>query len=539
MSTAHQPAILEAMRTPGFYPHPCAHLAVRETHISTIFLTGAFAYKVKKPVDLGFVDFSSLAKRQDCCRAEVRLNRRLSQGVYMAVLPITFQDGGYALDGSGETVEFTVKMRQLRDADTLACRIPQSNVDPAAIDALAQRLADFHRLAAVASGPPASGSAGWEDNLLQLAALSPDIVNKDVLAYIGAAMRTFHERHQPLFERRWQTGCIREGHGDLRCDHIYLTEDGIQIIDGIEFNPSLRVIDTISDLAFLIMDLTARRAVGCARRLLDGYIRRCLDLEALPLLDFYCCYRALVRCKVAGLQCRGKTEAEPETTVQRNAAAQYLALAGRFANALSRPRLWIMCGLPASGKSTIAAALGDTYRIPVIQSDRIRRQLFPNGREDSTTMPFEGGRYTAHATESTYRRILSIAEEALQSGRSAILDATFSRVAWRQRALELADKRNALAILVECRVDDAGLVQRLKQRDRQPSLSEARLNHLGGFKKRFEPLQPMRGVIHIRLDTSRTATDCLMDLLLDKQNLINGIAPGGDSCFNTSSPQPI
>lgn len=538
MPSDHQPAIIESMMKPDFYPHPAAVIERRETHISTVLLTGPFVYKVKKPVDLGFVDFSSLEKRRRCCQAEVRLNRRLSRQVYLDVLPITVRNGVYELDGSGETVEYAVKMHQLRDAESMAHRLTRGDLDPDAVASLAGRLADFHDQAAVDRQPPGTESAAWQENLEQLAALAPGIVDESTVEWIRTAMEAFYARHQALFQRRRQTGRIRDGHGDLRCDHIYFTDEGIQVIDCIEFSRPLRSQDTICDLAFLIMDLTTRRAGDSAWRLLHGYMQRARDLTAMPLLDFYCCYRALVRCKVACLRMQASTVSTAEAGAQRAAACNYAAMAHSYAAAFCRPRLWMLCGLPASGKSTIAVGLAELFRIAVVRSDRLRRQLFPDEGGASAAGSFGRGRYSALATETTYRQMLAMADDALKRGKSVVVDATFSRSAWRRQAIRIAEERQAPAIVVECRADDEHLIDRLQQRERQPSLSEARLAHLPAFKTRFEPVTPAEGLFHIIVDTARSPTDCLLDIVLDKRLLATATDQGGVPCSKTFSSPP-
>lgn len=539
MTHDHQQAILTAMGTADFYPHPVGQIERRETHISTVFLTGPFVYKIKKPVNLGFLDFSSIDKRRRCCADEVTLNRRLSRGVYLEVLPITVHNGRYALGGAGDIVEYSVKMRQLADADTMAQRLATGRLEAAALDDLAERLVAFHRHAAVDISPQEPESSGWEENLDQVIALAPGMLDPASIRFVEVAARSFFQHHRQLFQRRRQTGKIREVHGDLRCDHIYFTTDGLQIIDCIEFSRSLRTLDTINDLAFLLMDLTARHFVDQARWLLRQYIERTMDLEAMPLLDFYCCYRALVRCKVACLRLKEKSLSAAAAGALQASACSYLAMAHGYAEAFSQPRMWILCGLPASGKSTIAAALADLLGIGVIRSDLMRRQLFPDTMESPDQAPFAEGRYSAYASEVTYRQMLATADEKLKQGQSVILDATFSRSLWRRQARKLADARQALPVLVECRIDEQHLVDRLNRRAHHPSVSEARLIHLPGFKQRFEPVAPAESLIHITVDTKCTPAACLRRIVLDEQLLAATTGQGGASCLNESSSQPI
>ncbi|WP_054700265.1 hypothetical protein [Desulfosarcina cetonica] len=311
MSINHSPALRDAMLKPDFYPHPVETVTLRETHISTVFLTGQFVYKIKKAVDLGFLDFSSLEKRHAGCQQELILNRRLSSGVYLEILPITCRDHRYALNGSGPVVEFAVKMHQLRDRDAMSHLLSTGRFQEARMTGLIQRLVDFYANAAIDRSPPDADVPAWQDNLDHVDRLiGPDA--RATFEFVKSASQAFFNRHAKLFQRRHRAGRIRDCHGDLRCDHIYFTDTGIQIIDCIEFSRALRVLDVVCDLAFLAMDLTFRGRSDLARHLIRQYIDASGDLGALPLLDFYCCYRAMVRCKVSLLRLCEKDVPLPE-----------------------------------------------------------------------------------------------------------------------------------------------------------------------------------------------------------------------------------
>jgi hypothetical protein len=317
-----------------------------------------------------------------------------------------------------------------------------------------------------------------------------------------------------LFRRRRESHKIKDGHGDLRTDHIYFTANGIQVIDCIEFNPHLRCLDIISDLAFLTMDLAFSGFPDQARELIQRYVRQADDLEALPLLDFYRCYRALVRCKVG---CFCLEESGLTDTAQKafsETAGRYLSLARGYAEAFSQPTLWMVVGLPASGKSTIARALAAVHDISVIRSDAVRKAQFADGLESAGTTGFEQGIYTAETTEVTYDRMADLAGEELKKGCSVVVDATFSRQVHRDQALRVARYHHAKPVFAECHATEALLSERLKRRETTPSLSDARLVHLEAFKKRFEPVSITGGAAHIRVDSARPVRECLQRILL-------------------------
>ena len=528
MPVNHQKAILAAMMNPTFYPHRVDAIARRETHISTVFLTGPFVYKVKKPVNLGFLDFTSLAKRTHYCRQEVVLNRRLASGVYLDVVPITCREGKFALNGSGETMESVVKMRQLNEADAMLPRLQRGELTDGEIRELVDRLVDFYAHAPSSDLPEATGKRAWEENLQLMEPFVGSLIDRRRFAFVSSASKAFYGRHQHLFERRVENGKIRDGHGDLRCDHIYFTADGIQIIDCIEFNDGLRILDTISDLAFLAMDLEYNGFLQPAGALIREYITRTDDFGALPLLDFYRCYRAMVRCKVSCFLLRDVGLSKTRRQSLLAAADAYLTLAHGYATKFSRPTLWIVCGLPAAGKSTIALALAEFHDLRVIRSDVVRKELFAQRSDPSADDAFAAGLYSAYATEVTYHQLFDLARETLKKGQSVIIDATFSRETYRREALRMAAQRQARPVFVECRAKESLLAERLRKRETEPSISDARLIHLERFKQRFAPLTRMAPAIHIPVDTGQSPADCLRRILLDDA-LWNGLPTRTDA----------
>lgn len=514
MATTHPAVIHQAMMRPDSYPHPVNSIQRRETHISTVYLTGSFVYKIKKPVDLGFADFSTLDKRLRCCRREVALNRRLSHGVYVDVVPITCHGGRYRVDGPGNAVEFAVKMRQLAESDVMVQRLRDATLTNAHIDALIHRLVDFYTDSATNCTVDADALASWEENLQYIDKFAGVWIDRPPFEFVHTASQAFARTHHSLFERRRINLKIKDCHGDLRTDHIYFTSNGIQVIDCIEFNEHLRCLDVISDLAFLAMDLEANGFAQTAGTLVWSYIEMTEDVGAIPLLDFYRCYRAMVRCKVSCFRLEEEGLTSSDRKAFQESAVLYLAMAQKYAIAFSRPVLWVVCGLPASGKSTIAKALAAVYDISVIRSDVVRKALYIDQEVSAARNHGNRGRYSAIATETTYNRLLLLADERLKKGGSIVLDATFSRRAHRVQASRLAERRQAKLVFVECQVAEPMMIARLRQRETLPSVSDARLVHLDAFKKRYEPFEPFGGSIHIRVNTAGTLQACLQQVLL-------------------------
>ena len=503
------------MMQADFYPHPVERVERRETHISTVFLTGPLVYKIKKPVDLGFLDFTTLEKRERYCLQEIALNRRLSRGIYIDAVPITWDHGTYALNGSGEPVEVAVKMHQLAETDSMLQRLKQAALDDGDIQSLVRLLVEFFARTATLDDEDPSVAPAWEANLQRAEPFAGVWIDRRQFEFVRSAAGSFYRRHQPLFLRRRTEGKIKDGHGDLRTDHIYFTTSGIQVIDCIEFNDTLRALDVISDLAFLAMDLEYNHFPETARTLIRSYVEQTDDLGALPLLDFYRCYRAMVRCKVSCFRLQACADRGAAHGMQKTAAERYLAMAQGYATAFSRPILWVVCGLPASGKSTIARALAAVLDVNVFRSDVIRKRLFAGG-SCVPSKPQAAGMemYSALASQVTYERMFALAQEDLKKGKSVVIDATFSRTARRNQALRIAADRQAIPVFIECRAAEATLAVRLLKRETEPSVSDARLIHLAAFKERYQPMVRTGNAIHISVDTENPPAVCLRHILL-------------------------
>jgi aminoglycoside phosphotransferase family enzyme/predicted kinase len=506
------------MRAPEFYPHPVDAVAFRETHISWVFLTGTFAYKVKKPVDLGFLDFTTLGKREHYCRRELELNRRLTDDIYLDVLPVTGGESGFQLDGSGPTVDYVVKMRQLSASDSLENLLAGNKLHSSDIDRLAETLARFYAKAASGLeidefGTHDSIATNCDENFRQIAETDVDFIDRRRLRIVESAARGFLEHHEKLLEKRIANGRIRDCHGDLRTDHVYFTAKGIQIIDCIEFNNRFRYSDVACDLAFLAMELDFQKHPQTAGRLVSAFVRHSGDRRLHSLLDFYKCYRAMVRVKVNCLRFTQADVGKDEGVKLAGDARRYLALAYRYAVQFSRPTLWVVCGQVATGKSTVACALADSLSISVLRSDVLRKQLFKRSKLKNGVVHFGEGIYSKEATSLTYGRLLLEAQAKIESGRSVVLDATFSRKAQRREALRLAGEAGAFAIFVECHCSKATIRKRLQERTESGPVSDARLQHLEKLEASFEKLDDLAGECRIRVDTERGLSSNLQRIL--------------------------
>lgn len=514
-----QTLLYETMADPAFYPHQVSHVSLQETHISMVFLTGDYVYKIKKPVDLGFVDFRSLEKRRFFCEQEVRLNRRLTTDVYLEVVSLTWDGHEFAIGGDGRTVEYAIRMRQLSPAHTMGHLLENNEIGEPDLGNLSAKLVEFHQ-----NTPPVVDQPIWsfvkaacDENFSQVQPYSGSLLDSAHLKAILHATHNIFEQNRPLFDHRTASGKIRDGHGDLRAEHIYYTDDGkIQILDCIEFNDRLRRVDVASDLAFLAMDLDYLQRPELARFFLEAYCRISGDASLLSLMDFYQCYRAMVRCKVNCIQLSNPGINRKQRHMLSNGAVRYLQLAYTYARRMSRPTLWIFCGLPASGKSAVASALARELCIESLNSDRVRKKRFGLAPHDCASERVDGGIYSTEINQWVYDQLLQTARMEIEKGHSVILDATYRASAQREKILKLADVCCVAIVFVECTADEAVLRDRLRRRELTPSVSDARLHHFESIKSRFEPLTEIPPSQHIHLDTTWTMSDCLNSLFIKR-----------------------
>ena len=514
-----QKSLFAAMACPEFYPHPVRYVAQKDTHISKVFLTGDYAYKIKKAVDLGFLDFSSLAKRHRYCEHEVKLNRRLTSRVYLGVIPITCADGRFSLSGSGPEVEYAVRMRQLPEACSLASLIERDLITVEQIQTLASMLTDFYAQQERLSRELAAASrinvkAFCDENFRQTREAVGNPLNAAHYRAVRSATYSFLTRRRTVFQSRWEGGKICHGHGDLRASHIYHTgPNRFQIIDCIEFNARMRHIDIASDLAFLVMDLDFRGVPGLGSTLLDVYVRKTADWQVYALLPFYKCYRAMVRCKVNCIRMNENLAGGEDRTALQRRAGRYLALAHRYAEHFGRPTVWVLCGLPGAGKSSIAGVLSQKLDLTVLRSDVIRKQLFGTTAREQTAACLEHAIYSPAAHRLTYAELMRRARSALQETKSVILDATFSHPEYRRQVLQMADDFRSRAVFFECTAPDDVLQARLKQREGTPSVSDARRHHLGMLQQRYVPMDKLDPALQLQVDTTQPINHCLQAML--------------------------
>jgi aminoglycoside phosphotransferase family enzyme/predicted kinase len=461
------------------------------THASKVFLTPTDVWKIKRAVDLGFLDFTTLEARRRCCEDEVRLNRRLAPDVYLGVEPLRLGPRGLTRAGEGPIVEWAVHMTRLPDGDCAATRLAEGRLDADDLAQLAARLADFHRGARETpeAGAPAAIRANVDENFVQSERFVGDLVERGALDEVRAFQRGWLDAHEDLLRARVAEGRAREGHGDLRLEHVYLPRDasGVArpvVIDCLEFSERLRCGDVAADIAFLGMELDAAQRPDLAAGLLARYVESTDDFGLYAALDFYLSYRAWVRGKVAALLAADTTMPGDVRAAKAVEARRRFELAraysGRPADA---PFVIAVAGLPGSGKSTLAAALGRALAVPVASSDLTRKALA--GLAPTARGPAD--LYTNAQRDRTYGELLRRAAPVLDAGRGLVMDATFARRDWRAAAARLARERRARFVLVELVAARSTLEARLARRRSEPSVSDATDQHLATIASTYEP----------------------------------------------------
>jgi uncharacterized protein len=432
------PPLIQALLAPQCYAHPVSRVELVQTHISWVLLAGDFAYKIKKPVRLPFLDFSTLALRKSRCEDELRLNRRFAPDIYLGVVAISDTPQGPRLDGAGEAIEYAVRMRRFDESGRLDRVCERGDLRPDHLSDLADTLSAFHESAAVAAPASRFGSA---DAILSAALENFDELQQATalpgaqqrLATLRAWTEAQHRLLAPLMAERKQAGRVRECHGDLHLGNLVLIKEQVRLFDCIEFNEDLRWIDTVSDIAFTYVDLLAHQRSGLANWFVNEVFSHSGDYEAAALLRYYAVYRALVRAKVALIRRRQNAGDASETLA-------YLALAARLA-APPAPRLMITHGLSGCGKTVASSQMlqGDapagTLRL---RSDVERKRLFGLAGSAASGSPVGGGIYAANAKQQTYARLHDLTALLLRAGWSVIVDATFLQRAERDVFRSLA-----------------------------------------------------------------------------------------------------
>lgn len=474
------------------YDHPTASIQVIETHISWILLTGEFAYKIKKPLDLGFLDFSTLDKRLAACREEVRLNRRTAPDIYIDVVPITGTPEAPRVNGEGEAFEYAVKMRQFPAEATLDRLDAEGGMRAQHVEVIAATLARFHLEDCDKAGddsPWGTPEGVWKpvaQNFAQIAPHLESAADRDLLDALSRWSEAEHTRLAPLMAARKQNGFVRECHGDLHLGNLAWVDDRLLVFDCIEFNPALRWIDIQSEIAFFYMDLLQREHADWPWLFLNLWLEETGDYAGLPLLRYYAVYRALVRAKVAAIRTGQLNGSAREAVLKEVRSLLELALKRSEFGPAS---LSITHGLSGSGKSTLARKLMQQPGAIRLRSDVERKRMAGLGALAKSGSQVGEKLYAADATRQTYARLAELADVLLGAGWPVIVDATFLSRWQRDLLREVACRHECKFHILDFPLPVETLRERILQRTHAGSdASEATLAVLQHQLETQEPL---------------------------------------------------
>jgi len=492
---------IKALLKPDAYPHPVtAEIELIETHISWVLLTGDYAYKIKKNLQFDFLDFSTLEKRHFYCQEELRLNRRFAPDLYVQVVPITETLGQLHINGEGEVIEYAVQMRQFASQQLLSTITDQGRLTSVLIDQLAYFIADFHYHADTDTSASHYGTVAEIQHwfLGNFVTVCPLLQQETPFLQQLTQLKNWGKQqcanNAAFMQQRKQYGFIRECHGDLHLGNIALFENRITPFDGIEFNPALRWIDVMNEVAFVVMDLQERGIAHFAYRFLNRYLSATRDYQGLRVLRYYLVYRALVRTKVALLRWQQHNNAQDFSE-----AKNYANLAESFSH-LKPPILVITHGFSGSGKSTLGVQVAETLGLIHIRSDVERQRLFGMSKQDNRAI--NQGIYSTENVLLIYQTLHDLAASIIDAGFSVLIDATFLQAEQRFLFQQLAIEQQLRFLILDVYAPDAELRRRISQRQQHSNdASEATLAVLEHQLKTAQPLSSVEQDKSIQIDS--------------------------------------
>lgn len=492
------------------YPEKTTTVNLLQTHVSFLFITDCFVYKIKKSVNMGFLDFTTLDRRRFYCEEEVRLNRRLCPDIYLGVVDIRETPAGAVINGKGTIIDYAVKMKRLPEERMLSRLLQEDQATPGDMKRIAATIANFHATAERGPDIDQYGSIenicyNWEENLKQLHEYVGVSLTKEQLLCISSWVKHFIDRQRDIFDLRRAEGFIRECDGDIHAGNICIT-DRIYIFDCIEFNKRFRCCDTAADLAFLLMDLDYNGKITLSRTVRDQYQNLTGDHGLSQVIDFYKIYRAVVRGKVESFRLKDPAIPGDEKDIARQRAISYFRLSrGYIVRQQLRPTVFLTCGLTGSGKSVLASALSFELGLESIIADVVRKEI--TGTAGGNLSGYGEGIYDSRSNDATYRELLVQCQKVVASGSSVIVDATFrrkpDRSCFRSRAAELGAE--FVLLLTQC--PDDIIKERLDRRKNDPdAVSDGRWEIFQQQKEEFQPVGPEEGLT-IPIDTSLPLLD--------------------------------
>ncbi|MFA5678750.1 MAG: AAA family ATPase [Pseudomonas sp.] len=496
--------LLNALQNPALYDHSVSDFTLMETHISWVLLTGDFVYKIKKPVNFGFLDYSSLEQRAHYCAEELRLNQRLAPDLYLDVIAVHGSEDAPRLNGDGPIIEYMVKTRQFRQQDLLGNLQRAGGLTTAHIDALAETLAGFHQRIAQAPqnapwGEPEQVHAPVAQNFEQIRPLLTDPRDLAQLERLEHWAHTTFQRLIPQLTQRKADGLIRECHGDIYLDNVTLIDGQVTLFDCIEFNDAFRWIDVMSDVAFMAMDLEDRGLPDLSQRFVNAWLEHTGDYAGLAVLNYYKAYRAMVRAKVALFRL-GQTDISTQERDQVLARYHgYIALAESYTGIPLRFGL-LTHGVSGSGKSTLSSELVSRLGVIRVRSDVERKRLFDPAANNARQAEL----YSQDASQQTYARLAELASMILAAGYPVIVDATHLQQAQRQLIRQAIEEQGVPCLILHCQAPLDTIEIWLNERQRKGAdPSDADIHVVNQQLEDMEPLDEQERQITLTIATDQ------------------------------------
>ncbi len=488
--------IVSFMMQPSSYPHEPEKVDHVETHISHVFIAGPYVYKVKKPVDLGFLDFTSFEDRKYYTYEELRLNSRITPDVYLGVNRLLGEEGSYRLSGD-ETIPdekvaaFVLKMKYLPHQCCLKNMVENNGLTAHIVELAARKIYNFH--ADTDNSEGLKGFGGVDEvrtnaleNFDQLDEYMGTTIDPGRHKKMRAWTDSFIHEHEDYFRKRNSRGFVRDCHGDLHLEHLYYMDEDIKVIDCIEFNRRLRYIDTIADTAFLVMDLHVAGEKQLSNYLLTRYIMNAGDYGAIPLIRFYLCYRAMVRGKISSFQTSNEGLSEEQRNELVDEARAYFTLAESYMTKPGYSTVYVVFGRIGSGKSTVAAELAGRKGGIILNTDAIRKKMAGLDIYQDAGANAEQGIYTPEMTQKVYAALQNYAVTCVEYGHNAIIDATYWNSDERAKLYSFFNSRSIPVRFVQAACDEKVILERVKERERGESVSDADTGTIRALQSRFQ-----------------------------------------------------
>ena len=500
--------LLKRLQNPATFGPDVKSVKIIQTHISFVALTGKYAYKVKKPVNFGFLDFTNLEKRKHFCEEELRLNKRLCPKIYLDVVPITQKNDHIEISGEGNVIDYAVKMKEFSQENIMTGLLKKGKIDEEILNKIVDNLVNFYESEKRSKEIDYFGSIqavknNIDENFEQTKPFIDLTISKNIFDFIKEKTKNFLEERKDVFESRIKNGFICDCHGDLHSGNIAVDNGFIYIFDCIEFNKRFRFSDVASDIGFLAMDLDFLGYPYLSSYLIEYYVEKSGDTSLFDVLNFYKCYRAYVRGKVTGFKLNDPNIDKSKREEIIKTALKYFNLAHYYSQLFSvdlenrKPVLFITTGLTGTGKTTVARKIAIDYSAKIISTDTVRKQLEGINKYDRHHDAYNTGLYAPEKMLKTYEKILEKAKKLLEKGENVVLDATFKTKDLRKKALKIAEKTKASFMILYTACPEEVVKKYLEDRVKRKSVSDGRWEIYVKQKNSFDPPESIDNFVEI------------------------------------------